>query len=77
MCWEQGRGIVKENCMDIYKEERRNVKRCIYQNTKEKNDQLRRKMNQDVSRNIYLFRKELSTTKGRKMKNYSKIKDRI
>ena len=77
MCWEQGRGIVKENCMAIYKEEKRNVKRCIYQNTKEKNDQLRRKMNQGVSRNIYLFRKELSTTEGGKIKNYSKIKDRI
>ena len=40
--------ITKDRCMEVYKEEKRKVKRCIYQSKKEVNEQFGRKMNQDV-----------------------------
>ena len=40
-----------ERSLEVYKEEKRKVKRCIYQNKKEVQEQFRRKMNQDVNRN--------------------------
>ena len=36
----------KERFMDAYREEKRKIKRCIYQNKKEVNEQFGRKMNQ-------------------------------
>ena len=42
-------------CVDIYKEEKRKVKRYIYQSKKDINEQFGRKMNQDVDGNMKLF----------------------
>ena len=45
----------KERCMETYKEEKRNVKRYIYQSKKKVNEQFRRKMKEDVNGNRKLF----------------------
>ena len=45
----------KARSMEIYKEEKRKVKRCIYQSKKDVNEQFRRKMNRDVEANLKLF----------------------
>ena len=50
----------KERCMEAYREERRKVKRCIYQNKKKVNEQFRWKMNEDVNGNKKLFWKKVS-----------------
>ena len=41
--------------MDVYKEEKRKVKRCIYQSKKKVNEQFGREMNEDVNGNKKLF----------------------
>ena len=61
--------------MEVYKEENRKVKRCIYQGKKEVQEKFGRKMNQDVNGNWKLFWKELSKAKERKVGNSSRIKD--
>ena len=38
----------KERCMEAYKQEKRKVKKCIYQSKKEVNEYFVRKINQDV-----------------------------
>ena len=38
---------------EVYKEEKRKVKKCIYQSRKEVYEQLGRKMNQDVNGNSF------------------------
>ena len=63
----------KEKCMKVYKEEKSQAKRCIYQSKKRVNEQFGRKMNQGVSGNNKLFWKEegneeLQTNKGWKWK---------
>ena len=40
--------VAKERCMEIYKVEERKFERCIYQRKEMVNEQLGRKMNQDV-----------------------------
>ena len=47
----------------------RKVKRCIYQCTKEVQEQLGRKMNEDVNGNRTLFWKEMSKANGRNVEN--------
>ena len=47
--------------MDAYREEKRKVKRCIYQS---KNEQFGRKTNEDSNGNRKLFWKEVSNEKG-------------
>ena len=42
----------KERCMEAYREEKRKVKRCIYQKVKE---QFGMKMNEDMNGNMKLF----------------------
>ena len=37
--------IEKKRCMEVHKEEKRKVMRCIYQSKKKGNEQFRRKMN--------------------------------
>ena len=37
--------------MEAYKEEKRKIKRCIYQGKKKVNEQFGRKMNEDVNGN--------------------------
>ena len=65
----------KERCMEVYKEEKRKVKMCIYQNKKEVNEQFWRKTNQDVYGNRKLFWKEVSKVNGGKVENCSRVKD--
>ena len=50
--------------MQVYKEEKRKVKRHIYQSKKEVQEQFRRKVNQDVNGNRELFWKEVSKANG-------------
>ena len=46
--------------MEGNKEEKRKVKRCIYQSKKEVHEQFGKKMNQEVNGNRKLFWKEVS-----------------
>ena len=46
--------------MEVYKEENRKVKMCIYQSKKEVQEQFGRKLNQDVNINNKLSREEVS-----------------
>ena len=50
----------KEICLEVSKEEKRNVERVIYQSKKEVYEQFERKMNKDVNGNRELFWKEIS-----------------
>ena len=50
-----GDNDAREMCLEVYKEEKGKVKRYIYQSKKEVQEQLGRKMNQDVNRNRKLF----------------------
>ena len=50
---------VKERFMEAYREEKRKVRCCIYQNNKKVNEQFIRKMNEDVNGNRKLFWKEV------------------
>ena len=45
----------KERCMETYIEEKRKVKKCIYQSRKKVNEQFERKMNEDVNGSRKLF----------------------
>ena len=69
--------VAKDRCMEVYKEEKRKVKSCIYQSEKEVNEQFRRKMNQDVDGNRILFLKDMSKVNRRKVESYSRIKARV
>ena len=65
----------KERCMESYREEKKEVKRCIYQSKKKVNEHFGRKMNMNVNGNIKLFWKEVSYVKGGKVESCSRIKD--
>ena len=69
---EEAKGKI---CMGAYREEKRKVKRCIYQFKKEVNEQFGRKMNQDVDGNRKLFWKVASKVNGGKVVSCSIIKD--
>ena len=45
--------------MEVYREEKRKAKRCIYQSKEKLNEQFGRKMSEDVSGNKRLFWKEV------------------
>ena len=45
----------KQRCMEAYTEEKRKVRRCIYQKKKKVNGHFGRKMNEDVNGNRKLF----------------------
>ena len=53
-----------ERCMELYKEEKSKIKRCIYQSKRWLNEQFGRKMNHGVHGNRKLFWKEISKMKG-------------
>ena len=55
--------------MEIHKEEKRKIKRCIYQSKKEVNAQFGRKMNQDVDGNRKLFCRDVSKVNGEKVEH--------
>ena len=65
----------KERCMEAYREEKRKVKRSIIQSKKKVNEQLVRKMNEDVNGSRKLIWKEVSNVKGGKVESYSRLKD--
>ena len=65
----------KERCMEAYREEKRKVKRCIYQSKEKVNEQFGRKMSQDVNGNSKLFWKDVSNAKGGKMESCSRLKE--
>ena len=46
---------VKQRCMEVYKEDKRKVKKYIYQSKEEVNEQYGRKVNQDMNGNKKLF----------------------
>ena len=50
--------------MKAYREEKRKVKRCIIQRKKKVNEQVGKKMNEDVKGNRKLFWKEVSNENG-------------
>ena len=50
----------RERCLEAYKEEKRKVKRCIYQSKEEVQEQFGMKMNQDVNENREMFWKEVT-----------------
>ena len=64
----------RKRCLEAYKEEKRKVKRNIYQSKKEIQEQFGRKMNQDVN-GRKLFWKDVSKANGGKGENSNKIKD--
>ena len=65
----------REKCLEIYKEEKKKVKRSIYQSKEEVKEWFERKVIQDVTENRKLFRKEVSKANGEKVVNSNKIKD--
>ena len=67
--------VAKNRDMEIYKEEKRKVKGCIYQSKKKINEQFGRKMNKDVDGNRKLFWKLVSKVNRGKVESYSRIKN--
>ena len=65
----------KERCLEVYKEEKRKVKRLIYQSKNEVPEQFGRKKNQGVNGNRKLFWKEVRKVNRGKEEYYSRIKD--
>ena len=57
-----------ERCLEVYKEEKIKVKRCIHQSKKEVREQFGTKINQDVNGNR-MFWKEVSKANGGKVEN--------
>ena len=51
--------MVKERCLDAYKEEKKKVKRCISEQKKKRHELFGKKMNQDVRGNRKYFWKEM------------------
>ena len=56
----------KERYVGAYKEEKRKVKRCMYQSKEEVQEQFGRKMNQGVNEYMKLFLKGVNNAKRRK-----------
>ena len=63
-----------ERCLEVYKKEKRKVKRCIYQSKEEVQEQFGTKINQDVSGKRILFWKEVSKVNEGKVENSNRIK---
>ena len=66
---------VKQRCIEVYREEKRKIKRCIIQCKKKVNEQFGRKRSDDVNGNRKLFWKEVSNGNGGKAESCSRIKD--
>ena len=63
--------------MEVYREEKENVKKCIVQSKKKVNEQFVRKMNEDVNGNSKLLLKEASNAKEGKVESCSTVKNGI
>ena len=61
--------------MKAYREEKRKVKRCIYQSKIKINKHYGREMNKDVNGNRKLFWKEVSNAKEGKVESCSRLND--
>ena len=59
--------------MGDYREEKKKVKRCIYQSKKDVKEHFGRKINQDVNGNRKLLWKEVSNVKGGKVESSSRM----
>ena len=68
--------IEKERCKDINKEEKRRVKRYIYQSKKEVNEQFGEMMNYDANGIVKFFLKEVGNVNGGKVANCIRIKEK-
>ena len=66
----------RERCLEVYNDEKRKAKRCIYQSKEEVHEKFGRKMNPDMNENKKLFWKEISKVNGGKVLSCSRIKDR-
>ena len=64
----------RERCLEVHKEEKRKVKRCI-QSKEEIQEHFGRKVNQDVNGKRKLFWKKVSKANGGKVENSNRIKD--
>ena len=64
----------RERCLEVYKKEKKKVKRRIYPR-KEEVQELFGKINQDVNENRKLLWKEKGKVNGRKMEISNRIKD--
>ena len=67
----------RERCLEVYKNEKRMIKRCIYESKEEVREQFGRKMNQGVNRNRKLFWKGLSKPNGGKVITGKVLVDRL
>src|SRR5678815_5162111 len=47
--------VSNEGCLELYKEEKRNAKRCIHKRHEEVNEQFGRRMNGDIQGNLSLI----------------------
>ena len=63
----------KERYMEVYREEKIKLNRCIYQSKKKVNEQFGRNINEDVNRK--LFWKEVINAKGGKKNSFNRMKD--
>src|SRR5678816_3272894 len=66
----------KERCLELYKEEKRNTKRCIRRRKQEVNEQFGRRMNEDIQGNRKLFWKEARKVKNENKGNLLRIMNR-
>ena len=73
MVWGVRDEDTKERFLEVYKKEKRNIKRCIYQRKKKVNEQFGRKMNQKVIGNRKLFWKEVRKANIGKVESCSRI----
>ena len=77
--WIKEKGLsdeeAKERCMEVYRDEKRKVKRFIYQSKKKVNEQFGRKKNEYVNGNRKLFLKEVSNAKGGKVESCMRKND--
>src|SRR5678815_1288391 len=68
--------VSKERCLELYKEEKRNTKRCIRRRKQEVNEQFGRRMNEDIQGNRKLFWKEARKVKNENKGNLLRIMNR-
>src|SRR5678815_67152 len=68
--------VSRERCLELYKEEKRNTKRCICRRKEEVNKQFGRRMNGDIQGNRKLFWKEARKVKNENKGNLLRIMNR-
>ena len=61
--------------MEVYREEKINIKKCIYQSKNKLNEKFGREMYEDVNGNRKLFWKEVNNAEGGKVESFSRVKE--